>query len=196
MSSPALAEYIGSVPGPTEREIKLRFDSAETARAAVCAIGATPLRGRRLQSDAVFDTRDFALATRGEVLRVRVEEGHHCVTFKSPLPHPTMKLREELETSVGDGALVITILRRLGYVMAFRYEKYREEFAAGGVVIAVDETPVGTFVEIEGTDDGIMAAAAALGRTPDDFVLESYRALFVQSCQVAGVVPTDMVFAR
>ena len=32
-----------------EREVKLRFDSAEVARAAVLATGATPTHGRRLQ---------------------------------------------------------------------------------------------------------------------------------------------------
>ena len=34
-----------------EREIKLAFESAEAARAAVVAVGATPLLGRRLQED-------------------------------------------------------------------------------------------------------------------------------------------------
>jgi len=39
-----------------EREIKLAFESAEAARAAVLAIGATPLHGRRLQEDCLLDT--------------------------------------------------------------------------------------------------------------------------------------------
>lgn len=120
----------------------------------------------------------------------------HSVTFKSPAEHPTMKLREELETSVGDGELLVAMLTKLGLQISFRYEKYREEYALEDVVIAIDETPVGTFVEIEGSDVGIQAAAAALGRGPTDFVLVSYRDLFVQSCAESGVAPTDMVFAR
>jgi len=39
-----------------EREIKLRFASAEEARAAVAAAGCTPRLGRRLQADALLDT--------------------------------------------------------------------------------------------------------------------------------------------
>ena len=62
----------------------------------------------------------------------------------------------------------------------FRYQKYREEFSAPGVTIAVDETPVGTFVELEGSEAGILAAAAALGRTPGDFIVDSYRTLFLR----------------
>ena len=182
------------MPAIMEREIKLRYDSPGSARAAVLNLAPTPLRPRRLQSDVVFDTIDRSLAARGEALRVRIEQGHHCVTFKSPAPHPTMKLREELETSVDDGVLIMHILTKLGFEVAFRYEKYREEFVRGDVVIAVDETPVGTFVEIEGSDDGVAGTAAALGRGPSDYVLLSYRALFVQACVADGVVPTDMVF--
>ncbi len=179
-----------------EREVKLRFASPEAARADVVALGAQPLRARRLQADVVYDTPDLTLASRAEVLRVRVEDGNHCVTFKTPVPHPTMKLREELETSVGDGPLLRSIFERLGLVVAFRYEKYREEFSLSDVVIAIDETPLGTFVEIEGSHAGILAVSAGLGRAPHDFVLESYRALFVQACAASGVTPTDMVFTR
>ena len=107
-----------------------------------------------------------------------------------------MKLRDELETSVGDGQLLVAMLTKLGFQISFRYEKYREEFALKDVVIAVDETPVGTFVEIEGSDLGIVAAAAALGRAPADFVVASYRELFVRWCAKEGVAPTDMVFPR
>ena len=40
-----------SMNGTTvEREIKLRFESASDARAAILATGATPLLGRRLQT--------------------------------------------------------------------------------------------------------------------------------------------------
>jgi adenylate cyclase class 2 len=180
---------------PLEREIKLRFQTPAAARDAVIAIGATPLKARRLQSDTLFDTEQRMLSARSQVLRVRIEEGQSYVTFKSPAEHPTVKLREELETAVADGERLVMILERSGFRTWFRYEKYREEFALDNVVIAVDETPVGTFVEIEGSDDGITAAARALGRGPADYIIDSYRTLFARSCEQRGLPLGDMVFA-
>ena|SRR5438552_2489796 len=179
-----------------EREIKLRFDGAETARAAILAIGATALRARRLQEDSLLDTGDEALRARGCALRVRVESGRSLVTFKGPIQRSPVKSREEIETMVGDSALLLRIFEQLGFRVSFRYEKYREEFAVDDVIIALDETPVGTFVEIEGGERGIAAAAEALGRGPQDYVLLSYRSLFLRHCEEQGLAPTDMLFTE
>jgi adenylate cyclase class 2 len=177
-----------------EREIKLRFDSPQLARDAVATLGATLVRPRRLQADALFDTADKALMLRQAVLRVRRDGDRSYITFKNPVPHPTIKVREEFETSVADPATMSAVFEQLGFAIWFRYEKYREEFRLRDVIVAIDETPVGTFVEIEGSEDGITAVAAQLGRSPSDYVLESYRSLFVNHCVALGVEPTHMVF--
>jgi adenylate cyclase class 2 len=105
-----------------------------------------------------------------------------------------MKVREELETVVGDGLLLLRVLEELGFRVWFRYQKYREEFAREDVTVAIDETPVGTFVEIEGSEGGIQHMAAALARNPADYVLDSYRGLFVKHCERHGLPVTDMLF--
>ena len=177
-----------------EREIKLRFDSVEEARAAVLATGATPLLGRRLQEDSLLDTPDEDLRRRRCVLRVRVENGKSRLTFKGPVQPSTMKVREEFETVVGDGEILLHVFEELGLHVWFRYEKYREEFAHEDVIIAIDETPVGVFVEIEGSEAGILTTAAALGRTADDCIADSYRALFLKHREEFGIVGPDMLF--
>jgi adenylate cyclase class 2 len=179
-----------------EREIKLSFDSAEAAREAVLAAGATPLLCRRLQEDALLDTADSRLRERACALRIRVENGKSRITFKGPVQPSTMKLRDEFETVVGDGVLLLRIFEELGFQVWFRYEKYREEFSGEGVTVAVDETPVGVFVEIEGCEAGITGMAAAMGRGPADYILDSYRGLFLQRRAALGLTGADMVFPQ
>ena len=180
---------------PLEREIKLRFDSADEAREKILALGAAPLLGRRLQEDCLFDTEDERLRRQRSTLRVRSEGGKSLLTFKGPAIPGLIKIREEYETVVADGAALQTILEELGLHVWFRYEKYREEFSNDDVVIALDETPVGIFVEIEGGEDAIHETARALGCTPADYITDSYRFLFLQHRNANGLDGHDMVFA-
>ena len=177
-----------------EREVKLRFDSADAAREAILGAGATPLHGRRLQEDALLDDTANTLRDRGCALRIRMENGKSRITFKGPIQDSAMKLRNELETVVGDGVMLLCIFEELGYQVWFRYEKYREEFAHEDVIVALDETPVGVFVEIEGSERGITAMAAAMGRTPADYLIDSYRGLFVKHLAERGLSGADMLF--
>lgn len=179
-----------------EREIKLRFASADEAREKILALGATPLLGRRLQEDCLFDTEDERLRVQRSTLRVRCEGGKALLTFKGPVMPGLVKVREEHETVVADGVALQTILEELGMHVWFRYEKYREEFIADDIVIAVDETPVGVFVEIEGGEAAIHEMARALGRTPADYITDSYRLLFLQHRDANGLAGHDMVFVR
>ena len=178
-----------------EREIKLRFDCPEEARTRILALGATPLHGRRLQEDCLLDTDDEMLRRHRSTLRVRSEGGKSLLTFKGPPLPGVIKIREEHETVVADGAALLTIFEHLGLHVWFRYEKYREEFSADDLVIAIDETPVGVFVELEGGEDTIHTTAHALGKTPDDYITDSYRFLFLKHREANGLAGHDMVFA-
>jgi adenylate cyclase class 2 len=100
-----------------------------------------------------------------------------------------VKSREERETGVGDPDALEGILHRLGYRTVFRYQKYRESWSQGGQAIEIDDTPIGTFLEIEGDTEGIHRVATALGYSATDYMLESYVALFF-----AGGGTGDMVF--
>jgi adenylate cyclase class 2 len=177
-----------------EREIKLRFASAGEARAAVLDTGALPMRERRLQNDCLLDTADMMLRQQRSALRVRIESGRSLITFKGPVQPAAIKVRDEIETDVGDGPLLIKLLGHLGFHPWFRYQKYREEFSIGGCVVAVDDTPVGAFVEIEGDERGIATVAEKLGRGPGDYVLQSYHALYSDDCRRRGVAATHMLF--
>ena len=177
-----------------EREVKSRFADPDLARAALAGIGAVPVRPRRLQDDTLFDSPDGALRAKRAVVRLRCEPDRVFVTYKGPVQPGPMKIREEQETEVGDAEVIRRVLHELGFVPWFRYQKFREEYEAPGVVIALDETPVGTYLEIEGSEEGILTAADALGCSPADFILDSYRGLFVAFVQANNLTARDMLF--
>jgi adenylate cyclase class 2 len=182
------------VPSATEREVKLPFADAAGARAAVQAAGLRLRRARRLQRDTLFDMPGGRLSSARSALRLRIEPDACTVTWKGPPRPGPMKVREEVETLVGDEAAMRRVLEALDLQVVFRYEKYREEYDGPDVVVAIDETPVGTFVEIEGAEAGILATAAAMGRGPDDFVTESYRGLFFRHRERLGLTGPHMTF--
>ena len=83
----------------------------------------------------------------------------------------------------------------------FRYEKCRTTFRLPGsalgtrTLIEVDETPIGTFVELEGPPAAIDRAAQELGFTARDYIVMNYLSLYVEDCRRQGKEPKDMVFA-
>jgi adenylate cyclase class 2 len=90
--------------------------------------------------------------------------------------------------------MLLRVFGELGLHVWFRYEKYREEFSREDVIVAIDETPVGVFIEIEGTEQGIADMTVALGRCGDDYIVDSYRSLFLQHRDRYALSGSDMVF--
>ena len=176
--------------GPVETEIKLRMAAPEQARAAVARIGARLTRPRHFEDNLLLDDREGSLRAAGSILRLRrVPEGG-VLTHKGPrLDVAGLKSREERETRVADPDALQQILEQLGLRPVFRYQKYRETHEWRGQEIVVDETPIGTFLEIEGPVATIHEAARALGRGPADYIADSYAALFLASGGTG-----DMVF--
>lgn len=170
--------------GPVESEIKLRMAGPGPAREAVTRLGASLVRPRHLEDNVLLDDAGGALVASGRTLRVRRTEEGTVLTFKGPRrDREGVKSREEVEASLpaAEGEALLEILRKVGFAPVFRYQKYRETYRYGAVEIVVDETPIGTFLEIEGSLPEIHAAAAALGRGPADYITDSYAGLFLAS---------------
>jgi len=67
---------------------------------------------------------------------------------------------------------------------------------AKDLVIEMDETPIGTFLELEGPAEAIDRAARELGYAKKDYVVKSYLALYLEECRRRGEAPKDMVFEK
>lgn len=164
---------------PVESEIKLRLTSPEAGREALLRLGAVLVRPRHFEDNVLLDDEISSLASGGRALRIRRAEGRAILTYKGPrLVLDGIRSREEVETEVPDPDALEVILLGLGFRRRFRYQKYRAVHAWRDVEIVLDETPLGTFLEVEGSRETIHEAARALGFAPCDYVTESYAALF------------------
>ena len=179
-----------------ENEVKLRVDDLAQIRSVLSTSGFQELTPRLLEVNTVFDTPAGEIRGRGELLRLRKAGDQNVITFKGKAHIGAHKTREELEITVSDHTTCALILQRLGYVEIFRYEKYRTEFRRAGEsgLVMLDETPIGTYLELEGTASWIDAVARELGYGPGDYVTSSYGALYLEYCSTRALVPKDMVF--
>jgi adenylate cyclase class 2 len=202
-----------------EREIKLRIGDLAALRRALKRLGARVVRPRLHERNVLFDTPERSLAGREQLLRIRTEVlaqgdrkiGLRClVTFKRPLMSVESsqkgarhKVREEIELEVSDPRTLAAIFEGLGMRSWFQYEKFRTTFClpasnawAKGLLIELDETPMGIFLELEGPANAIDRAAKALGFETRDYVLANYTAIYRDYCRSRGEEPGDMLFAK
>jgi adenylate cyclase, class 2 len=134
------------------------------------------------------------------------------VTFKRPPAQPAAgepehvsrgryKVREEIEAEVADASALTKIFEGLGMSGWFRYEKYRTTYQlpsskawAKGLLIELDETPIGTYVELEGPPAAIDRVAEEMGFSKQNYVLKNYLVLYMEECRRKGEQPHHMLF--
>jgi adenylate cyclase class IV len=111
------------------------------------------------------------------------------------------KVREETETELMDSGALTKIFEGLGMRGWFSYEKYRTTWKLGAkerwakdLLIEVDETPVGTYVELEGPPEAIDRAAEAFGFSRRDYLVKNYLTLYAEDCRRKGTTPGNMLF--
>jgi len=192
-----------------EIEIKLRVERADEMVRKLRGLRAR-CEGRVLERNTVYDTSEGDFRRHGRLLRVRVETpagsrmvrpGRQgaVVTSKAPAPMGRRsKYKEKLERELairGPGGFEAA-LRRMGLRPSFVYEKSRTTFRLGGLQLCLDETPAGTFLELEGSARAIDRAARALGYGPKDYLRSTYWDVYAADCRRRGVKPGNMVFGR
>jgi adenylate cyclase, class 2 len=109
------------------------------------------------------------------------------------------KIRREVEFAVADPNAFRQMLAYLGFHPAFYYEKFRTEYRLPGikeVVVSLDETPIGAFLELEGPPREIDRARKLLGYVAREAILLSYGGLNAAYRRARGLVWGDMLFGR
>lgn len=183
-------------PRPREEvEVKIPCEEHELARAALRGAGATLSAPLHFESNDLYDDSEKRLSSQGRTVRLRRADGRAILTYKGPARFQGgIKVREERETEVADPGEAEGILAGLGFERRFRYEKKREEWRHDGCAIALDETPIGRFIEIEGEPPAIRRIVNLLSLDFTTALPYSYARLYADRRREEPSLPADMVF--
>ena len=178
-----------------EIELKLPSRDLDAVRRRIREQGGAAVSPLHFESNDLYDDAQGRLASSGCTLRLRRANNETILTFKGPARFESgVKRRRELETSVADGEAAEAILAGLGLTKRFRYEKRREEWRFEDCLIALDQTPLGDFVEIEGDPTQIRRAVSLLELDSSEAIPYSYAKLYALRREKDPSLSPDMVF--
>lgn len=180
-----------------ETELKIPVEDLSAVRSTLAGLDARLITESSRETNLLLDTENRDLSDRGCVLRLRRYGSGHVLTFKGPSSYDgPIKVRPEYELEIESVEKMIPVLEALGFSVAARYEKDREIWNLGDVVVVLDHTPMGDFVEVEGPQESLGAAARLLGLEPSHAVRGSYVSLWqdFRESHTMGQLPENMVF--
>jgi adenylate cyclase class 2 len=179
-----------------ETEIKLAVPGVREAKSLLYRTGFRVYKRRTFEDNLVLDSPQLDLRNRAELLRVREAGGKTVVTYKGRPVRSRHKSREELEYEASSASAVTAVFERLGFQQVFRYQKYRTEYKQprSSGIATLDETPIGIYLELEGSPKWIDRTAARLGFTERDYITDSYGRLYLEWAKRHRRRPKDMVF--
>ncbi|WP_213803310.1 class IV adenylate cyclase [Granulicella sp. dw_53] len=192
-------------------EIELKFPVSDPAafQSRLPSLGFHLDTPRTFEHNTLYDTAARDLLARKHILRIRQYGAVCTVTHKrrpgpeDPVDTTRYKVRIETETVVGEAAALAEIFQQLGYAPAFIYEKYRSEWShpidpdnPTMAHLVLDETPIGTWAELEGPTAWIDRTLEDLGIDPSTCLTDSYGKLFLDWKKRTGSPAENLTFAE
>ncbi len=175
-----------------ERELKFADTDHGRVRDRLQELEAETKGPTAFEDNWIFD-RDGELMAGQRLLRLRLDRQGARLTYKGAATFEgSVKVRPEHETRLEDAAAIRLILESLGYRAVRRYQKYREEWRLGSIVISLDHTPIGDFVEVEG--EGCETVARRLDLDPEKLEKRNYLQLYEDFLKEHPDAPPDMIF--
>jgi adenylate cyclase, class 2 len=181
-----------------ETEVKFRVQDVARVERRLQEAGFWRETPRTFERNVLYDTPERRLRLDRQILRIR-QYGDKWVLTHKAIPAEgdvgLYKQRVETETTIGDGETVAAIFAALGFTPAFTYEKWRTEWADGAGHCVIDETPIGTFAELEGPEDWIDKTSTALAVASGEMTNLSYGRMFELWKEQTGSPANDLTFA-
>lgn len=145
-------------------EIEKKYRLTEDRRAEIMA--ALDELGAVFESDDEEENTIYGgdvLAEAGAIIRIRITGTRSLLTYKRRVENASdVKQQIEFETEISDADATSKIVRELGLVPRFVYEKRRRSWQFRSVEVVIDELPFGLFMEIEGPLTAIREAEILL----------------------------------
>lgn len=178
-----------------EIEVKFFVPTGSALKDRIIGLDATMCQQRIFETNARYDAEDGKLLKNKCLLRLR-KDSKVTLTYKSPPAEndARFKIYREREVRVSDFDTMDAILTAIGYRCFQIYEKWREIWQAGDVMLCMDTLPFGRFLEIEGPPGHIRKMADNLGLDWQRRILPSYMEIFDVLKKGEGFGFTDVTF--
>lgn len=158
-----------------EIEVKIRLKDISSLREKILCLGARLEKERLYEENTLYDLPSGDLYKKRQALRLRRMNKKIFLTFKgAPQKSRKFKIREEFETAVKNEKQLRKILKSLGFIPVFSYQKYRTVYRKKHLKICLDEISIGNFLELEGERNEIVRFAKALGFSKKEFIKLDY----------------------
>jgi adenylate cyclase class 2 len=191
----------------SEIELKFPVPDPEALQTRLPQLGFQLVTPPTFEHNTLYDTPNRDLRARRQILRLRQYGDIYTLTHKrlpdeqAPVDTTRYKIRIETETTLSDRDAMAEIFQQLGYAPAFTYEKYRTEWshsADTGITahLVLDETPIGTYAELEGPTAWIDQTLVALQIDPATCLTDSYGKLFLDWKQSTDSPAENLTFAE
>lgn len=158
-----------------EIEVKIIIKDIDDVIAKILGQGARLENERHFETNTLYDFPSQSLYKMKQALRLRKTNKKTFLTFKgTPQRSRKFKVRDEYETEVRNNKQLKKILKSIGLVPSFHYEKFRRIFRYKNLKICLDETQIGNFLELEGPRGDIVKLTRTLGFSKKEFIKKDY----------------------
>jgi adenylate cyclase class 2 len=177
-----------------EIEVKFFLKDVKTVSNKITALGGKS-KGRVFETNIRYEDDMHTLKARRSLIRLRKDHQVRLTVKQDPDQQShEFKILREWEVGVSDFETMDQILGALGFHQEQIYEKWRETILFNDVILCIDTLPFGNFLEIEGNQPEIRAAADALELEWDRRILSNYLEIFSFLKKEAGLGFNDISF--
>ncbi len=170
-----------------ETEVKFKLGDEKSLVNNITEMGFVKVK-EVFETNLIFDMKDSSYSSMGRLIRVRMTDKGNILTYKEKQGEDTVyKVRTEIETGIDDSEQMIEMLKYMGFIITFVYQKRRKYYKKDNIEITVDELPFGKYIEMESTREEIDILSKKLNLELTEISNMSYLDLYESICEEDGI---------